>query len=54
VQVRIIEPPASGYQVTIAVRQAQSWYTPGVNTPSNGLPLQETDNQAARFLRGLN
>ena len=54
VQVRIIEPPASGYQVTIAVRQAQSWYTPGVNTPSNGVPLQETDNQAARFLRGLN
>jgi hypothetical protein len=54
VQVRIIEPPAAGYQVTIAVRQAQTWYTPGINTPSNGVPLQETDNPAARFLRGLN
>ena len=54
VQVRIIEPPAPGYQVTVAVRQAQSWYTPGVNTASNGTPLQETANPAARFLRGQN
>jgi hypothetical protein len=53
VQVRIIEPPSTGYQVTVAVRQGQVWYQPGAGTPSNGLPLQETDTAAARFLRGL-
>lgn len=45
-------PPPNGYQVTIRVRQGQSWYQPGGGNPSNGVPLQETDTEAARFLRG--
>jgi hypothetical protein len=45
--------PALGQQVTIQVRQGQSWYQPGSNTPSDGQPLQETNTKAARFLRGL-
>ena len=45
--------PALGQQVTIQVRQGQSWYQPGINTPSDGQPLQETNTKAARFLRGL-
>jgi hypothetical protein len=45
--------PAFGQEVTIQVRQGQSWYQPGINTPSDGQPLQETNTKAARFLRGL-
>ena len=45
-------PPPNGYQVTIRVRQGQSWYQPGGGNPSNGVPLQETETEAARFLRG--
>ena len=45
--------PASGVQVTILVRRGVTWYAPGVDTPSNGVALQETNTQAARFLRGL-
>ena len=44
--------PASGSEVTILVRRGVTWYNPGVNTPSNGVPLQETNNPAARFLQG--
>jgi hypothetical protein len=51
VEVEFDEPPASGYQVSIAVRQGLSWYQPGPSTPSNGVPLQYTNTQAARFLR---
>jgi hypothetical protein len=40
-------------EITILVRQAQTWYQPGDGTASNGRPLQETDTLAARFLRGL-
>jgi hypothetical protein len=46
-------PPPAGQEVVIVVRQGLSWYEPGVNTASNGLPLQETDTIAARFFRGL-
>jgi len=45
--------PDSGYQVSIRVRRGESWYQPGVNTASDGVPLQETETQAARFIRGL-
>jgi hypothetical protein len=45
--------PADGYQVTILVRRGVTWYAPGVNTPSDGVALQDTNTQAARFLRGL-
>jgi hypothetical protein len=53
----VVEPPltapAAGLEVTILVRRGQSWYQPGVDTASNGQPLQETNTLAARFLRGL-
>jgi hypothetical protein len=45
--------PESGYQVSIRVRRGESWYKPGINTASDGVPLQETETQAARFIRGL-
>jgi hypothetical protein len=44
--------PPKGVQVTILVRRGVTWYAPGINTPSNGVALQDTDTQAARFLRG--
>ena len=45
--------PAAGVEVTILVRQGVTWYAPGVNTASDGVALQDTETQAARFLRGL-
>jgi hypothetical protein len=45
--------PAAGLEVTVLVRRGKTWYQPGVDTPSNGQPLQETDTLAARFFRGL-
>jgi hypothetical protein len=45
--------PVSGAQVTIAIRRGLSWYQPGLHTASDGVPLQETNTVAARFLRGL-
>ena len=45
--------PADGVEVTILVRRGVNWYQPGVDTPSNGVALQDTNTQAARFLRGL-
>ena len=44
--------PPDGVQVTILVRRGVTWYAPGINTPSNGVALQDTETQAARFLRG--
>jgi hypothetical protein len=34
------------------VRRGVTWYAPGAGTPSNGIALQQTNTQAARFLRG--
>lgn len=45
--------PESGVEVTILVRRGVTWYAPGIDTPSNGVALQDTNTQAARFLRGL-
>jgi hypothetical protein len=45
--------PPAGADVTILVRRGVTWYAPGAGTPSNGVPLQETETVAARFLRGL-
>jgi hypothetical protein len=42
--------PPPGVEVTILQRRGTSWYQPGVNTASDGIALQETDTQAARFL----
>jgi len=45
--------PDAGVEVTILVRQGVTWYEPGVGTASDGIALQDTNTQAARFLRGL-
>jgi hypothetical protein len=45
--------PPAGAEVTILVRQGVTWYAPGVDTASDGVALQDTQTQAARFLRGL-
>jgi hypothetical protein len=45
--------PALGVEVTILVRRGVTWYAPGIDTASNGVALQDTNTQAARFLRGL-
>jgi hypothetical protein len=44
--------PTENYQVAIVVRRGVSWYEPGSGTPSNGIPLQEQNTSAARFIRG--
>ena len=53
VVVEFVEAPQSGVEVTLLVRRGVTWYAPGNGTPSNGVPLQDTDTMAARFLRGL-
>jgi hypothetical protein len=45
--------PASGSEVLVLVRRGVNWYQPGDGTASNGVALQDTNTQAARFLRGL-
>ena len=47
----MLAPPA-GVEVTILQRRGLSWYHPGLTTASDGVALQETDTNAARFLRG--
>jgi len=44
--------PAAGVEVTVLVRRGVTWYAPGINTASDGVALQITNTQAARFLRG--
>ena len=44
--------PAAGSDVTILVRHGVTWYAPGDGTASDGVALQDTETQAARFLRG--
>jgi len=44
--------PPSGVEVTVLVANGVSWYQPGIDSASNGEPLQITETQAARFLRG--
>jgi hypothetical protein len=51
-----VEPmmlPPAGLEVTILVRRGVTWYAPGADSPSNGVALQDTNTEAARFLRGL-
>jgi hypothetical protein len=45
--------PLADTEVTILVRRGVTWYAPGVDTPSNGVALQDTNTVPARFLRGL-
>jgi hypothetical protein len=53
VQIEFDTAPTSGYEITILVRRGVTWYAPGAGTPSDGVALQDTNTQAARFLRGL-
>ena len=46
------DAPADGVEVTILVRHGVTWYQRGLTTPSDGVPLQETQTQPARFLCG--
>ncbi len=52
VTVEFDDAPTAGYQVSIQVKQGLSWYQPGPGTASDGVPLQLTETQAARFIRG--
>jgi hypothetical protein len=45
--------PLDSAEVSILVRQGKTWYQPTATEPSDGQALQETQTQAARFLRGL-
>ena len=45
--------PPAGQEVTILVRRGVTWYAPGINEPSDGVALQDTNTVPARFLRGL-
>jgi hypothetical protein len=54
VSITFTTAPASGSNITIAVRQGHTWYAPGDGTASNGQPLQLTNTAAARFLTGRN
>jgi hypothetical protein len=51
-EVTFVTAPAFGVEVTILVRRGVTWYAPGINEPSDGIALQITNTQAARFLRG--
>lgn len=44
--------PGAGVEITILQRRGVTWYAPGTGTPSDGEPLQITQTNAARFLRG--
>jgi hypothetical protein len=49
-----LHAPPPGVEVTILVRECSTtWYQLGNGTASDGIALQDTDTQAARFLRGL-
>jgi hypothetical protein len=50
VQLYIIPPV--GVEITLAVLRGTSWYQPGIDTPSDGVPLQLTQTPQAKFLRG--
>ena len=52
-EITFTEAPPAGVEVTMLVRRGVTWYEQGAGTASNGVPLQETDTMAARFLRGM-
>ena len=52
VTIEFFEPPKAGLEVTILIKRGVTWYAPGTDTPSNGVALQDTRTQAARFLQG--
>ena len=46
--------PTAGYEVSILVRQGLGWYQPANGEPSDGVALQITQTDAARFFREQN
>ena len=54
VTVQFNTAPVSGVQVLILVRQGTTWYQSTGTEPSDGVALQDTETDAARFLRGEN
>ena len=48
VTVQFATAPTQGYQVSIQVLQGQSWYA----AQGDGIPLQDQQTRAARFIRG--
>jgi hypothetical protein len=52
VSIEFAVAPTINYQVTILVLRGESWYAPGSGTASDGIPLQEQETLAARFIRG--
>jgi hypothetical protein len=52
VTIKFTSAPAQGSDVTILVRRGMTWYEQGIDTASNGVPLQITNTGAAKFLRG--
>ena len=46
------EAPVTGVEITMLVRRGVTWYQQGIDTASNGQPLQITNTPSARFLRG--
>jgi hypothetical protein len=52
VRIEFETAPPTGYQVSVRIQQAEVMYQQGINTASDGVPLQETDTPAARFIRG--
>jgi hypothetical protein len=54
VHVTFAIPPTVGSAVAILVRRGVTWYNPGPNSASDGVPLQETINPGALFLQGKN
>jgi hypothetical protein len=53
VTVEFTDAPPAGANVTVVVRRGVTWYQQGVDSASDGIPLQLTNTPAARFLRGL-
>lgn len=55
VTVTFTTAPADGVEVTILVRRGVTWYASGSSplSASNGIPLQETNTDAALFLQGV-
>ena len=52
VTVQFDTAPSAGYQVTIQIRQALSWYGAGSTTVYDGNGLQYTTTPAAEFFLG--
>jgi hypothetical protein len=51
--VEFVTAPPNGVEVVILIKQGVTWYAPGSGTASNGQALQDTNTEAAMFLKGM-